>query len=102
MHSRLRHCLHAGGSRKPTFLNLHISSILAAFDFDSQPAAHVQVIGKGDIIEERLIAVLVDYPTEKERTTTLIERIFYEREYVRQVIQNAHLIKLFLDANHII
>ena len=45
-----------------------------------------QAITKGDIIEERVIAVLVDYPTEKERTTTLIERVFYEREYVRQVL----------------
>lgn len=43
-----------------------------------------QAISKGDVIEERLIAVLVDYPIEKERTTTLIERVFYEREYVRQ------------------
>ena len=46
----------------------------------------MQAISKGDVIEERLIAVLVDYPIEKERTTTLIERVFYERQYVRQVL----------------
>ncbi len=45
----------------------------------------LQAIQKGEVVVERLIAVLVDYPTEKERTTTLIERVFYEKEYVRQV-----------------
>lgn len=45
----------------------------------------MQVLIDGDVVEVISFKIFVDRPVVKERTTTLLERISYEREYLREV-----------------
>lgn len=47
--------------------------------FDTQCLPH------GDIIVERLVSVLIDRPSKREKISVFLEKTLYEREYLRKV-----------------